>query len=334
MSGYFGISFCPHCKKPVAMCVVFLCAAVAALGVSIFLNVRKIRQSNKRHAPAAVRAAYSKEQVARLIEKMKEMTAAPAVRITAAESAKPLPMSASKFGGLPYWEAGEAFPFTEGGEPLYLLAQINFAEVPLLPDYPTEGLLQIFIAADGDFGASEDENQENWRVIWRERFDEAHALDEAALRALGIQSAQEAEDEDGQPLRFPLKKEYALSFTKVQSHVNPTNYAIDDAFPAAARELGLPELKDGDLNDVFDEDDYRLLYGDLSLTHQIGGYPYSTQEETMRDGDLLLFQMASDDGIDWLDGGLAHFYIRCEDLKNRDFSRVAYSWDNYGLYGE
>ena len=32
------------------MCVIFLCAAVAALAVSIFLNVRKIRLSNKRLA--------------------------------------------------------------------------------------------------------------------------------------------------------------------------------------------------------------------------------------------------------------------------------------------
>ena len=33
-----------------AMCVIFLCAALAALAVSIFLNVRKIRLSNKRLA--------------------------------------------------------------------------------------------------------------------------------------------------------------------------------------------------------------------------------------------------------------------------------------------
>ena len=39
-------------SKQSTMLIIFLCAAVLALGVSIFLNVRKIRQSNKRRAEA------------------------------------------------------------------------------------------------------------------------------------------------------------------------------------------------------------------------------------------------------------------------------------------
>ena len=34
------------------------------------------------------------------------------------------------------------------GAPLYLLAQINFEQIPHIKDFPEKGLLQIFISGD------------------------------------------------------------------------------------------------------------------------------------------------------------------------------------------
>ena len=42
----------------------------------------------------------------------------------------------SKFGGLPYLPKDFNYPKSETGEYLYLLAQINFAEVPQLTELP------------------------------------------------------------------------------------------------------------------------------------------------------------------------------------------------------
>ena len=40
----------------------------------------------------------------------------------------------SKFGGRPYWLKADAFPISKSGEPLRLLAQINFGEIDCI--YP------------------------------------------------------------------------------------------------------------------------------------------------------------------------------------------------------
>ncbi|MFQ7845403.1 MAG: YwqG family protein [Bifidobacterium bifidum] len=53
------------------------------------------------------------------------------------------------------------------GNPLYLLAQLNFSQLPQLRGFPAQGLLQFFI--DGEdtlYGADYDnpQSQRSWRV--------------------------------------------------------------------------------------------------------------------------------------------------------------------------
>ncbi len=52
----------------------------------------------------------------------------------------------SKLLGRPYLPKGFEYPRDPDGKPLRLLAQINFADVPPLDDYPDEGILQFFIS--------------------------------------------------------------------------------------------------------------------------------------------------------------------------------------------
>lgn len=52
----------------------------------------------------------------------------------------------SKFLGDPYLPLGMAYPRDRDGQPMQLLAQINFAEMPPLPDYPAEGIVQFFLS--------------------------------------------------------------------------------------------------------------------------------------------------------------------------------------------
>jgi uncharacterized protein YwqG len=42
---------------------------------------------------------------------------------------------------------------------------------------------------------------------------------------------------------------------------------------------------------------------------------------------MLLFQLAYDDYVMFGDGGIANFFIKKEDLKVCDFSKVWYNWD-------
>ena len=43
--------------------------------------------------------------------------------------------------------------------------------------------------------------------------------------------------------------------------------------------------------------------------------------------NILLFQLDTVEDIMWGDSGVGNFFIREEDLKNRDFTRVLYNWD-------
>lgn len=58
----------------------------------------------------------------------------------------------SKFGGFPYLPKGFEYPKTCDGKYLFLLAQLNFSEIPPLDGFPEEGILQFYIADDDLYG--------------------------------------------------------------------------------------------------------------------------------------------------------------------------------------
>ena len=268
---------------------------------------------------------YTDEQAKRLLRYIHDSTAKDTVRIKPMPSDNSLPFEkkvcSSKFGGLPYWTRGEEYPKAQDGVNLYLLAQINFSEVPNLADYPNRGLLQIFIKADDTYGCSFDSEQKDWRIVWREVFSPSLAMSEADLRAMGVNCAGEEKSE------MPLQKEYALSFEKTQTYSHPHLDDFDGVLKNAAQVLGF-SVYDKSPYELFDEDSFSAFFDDNSK-HQIGGYPDFTQNDVRREGDILLFQMDSEGEIGWGDMGIANFFINPEDLINRDFSNVLYNWDCY-----
>lgn len=282
---------------------------------------------------------YTHEQAKWILQRIHDTDGAETIRIKTAVKDTPLPLTASKFGGLPYWERTNEYPKSENGEPLYLLAQINFADVPHLPDFPEKGLLQIFVQAGDTWGLDfKDEKQKNWRIVYHKTISSIMAMSEAELRAMGVKSSSDEKDEDEY---LPFEKEYALSFEKQLTFVHPNcDDQFDDTVQAIAKELGFPVF-DGGALDWFEEDDYNAFcVGEEYAQHQIGGFPNFTQNDVRRVGDVLLFQMDSEMGngedgksksweILWGDCGIANFFISRADLKNLDFSNVLYNWDCY-----
>jgi len=281
---------------------------------------------------------YTHEQAKWILQRIHDTDGAETIRIKTAVKDSPLPLTASKFGGLPYWERTDEFPRDEDGKPLYLLAQINFADVPHLPDFPEKGLLQIFVQADDLWGCDFNSEQKNWRIVYHKTISSIMAMSEADLRAMGVKTAS---DEKGEDEYLPFEKEYALSFEKQLTFVHPNcDDQFDDTVQAIAQELGFPVF-DGGALDWFEEDDYNAFFvGEEYAQHQIGGFPNFTQNDVRRVGDVLLFQMDSEMGngedgksksweILWGDCGIANFFISREDLKNLDFSNVLYNWDCY-----
>lgn len=228
---------------------------------------------------------------------------------------------ASKVGGRAYWPEGHDYPRDGNGEPLFLLAQIDFSTAPKLEGYPETGLLQFFIANDDQYGADFDASSaqasgpKGFRVVYWP----------APLAAPGPSMMPTGTGETYLPM--DPHKPRRMRFTAGSETMGAGDVGIaailgQEVYPLAeeyARDHGLPE------DDVVD-----ALYTYLARTgHKLGGYPYFTQEDPRRADAprVLLLQLDTDDEMMWGDAGVANFFIHPDDLARRDFSRVLYNWD-------
>ncbi|MEM7617715.1 MAG: YwqG family protein, partial [Pseudomonadota bacterium] len=85
-----------------------------------------------------------------------------------AKKANGLELWQSKFQGLPYLTEKDDYPKNSKGKYLYLIAQINFEEVPKLEPYPEKGILQFWIATDDLYGLDFDHQtkQDSFKIIY------------------------------------------------------------------------------------------------------------------------------------------------------------------------
>ena len=235
-----------------------------------------------------------------------EHTRKPAMRITLNSKAAEHPWN-SKVGGVPYLPTGMAYPVDAEGEKLQFLAQINFEEMPALEGYPTQGILAFYVGTDISCGFDFNDplNQAGFRVIYFEEIIQD-------MDRLQIREPSYVEDS-------PIKRESSILFEPIQQIIT-----IED---------GNCELNYTVYQDLLETYDiFKTNYN--SRTHLLGGYPSFVQEdpriyhEKIQDY-VLLFQLDSDYDAEilWGDVGVANFFIHPNDLKNRDFSRVAYTWD-------
>lgn len=246
-----------------------------------------------------------------------EASIQPFVKINAATSEDGLSFWQSKFSGLPYFPKELGYPLDSQGEPMALMAQLNFAEIPHLPMFPEKGILQFFISStDGVFGMNFDDflNTDNFRVFYFPDVIE----DKSKLLT----------DFDFLPemnlVELPFSDECALSFELQTAPMSIVDYQFSS------------KILNSDEPYYYNEEIYEA-YSELfaSAGHKVGGYPFFTQAdpremEQYQNGDyVLLFQMDTDDenGIMWGDCGVATIFIKKEDLLNKDFSRLLYSWD-------
>jgi uncharacterized protein YwqG len=221
----------------------------------------------------------------------------------------------SKFGGRPYLPQGTPYPTTPDGRHLFLLAQINFAQVPRLEPFPREGILQFYIVDDGQHGMNYDDliTQEGFRVLYFPQVVE----DEKKL----------VTDFDflPKPSDFPIFKSHSLSFARRYAPISAGDYRFEST--VFGKDISHSEEK----FQVYE----RIIssYGD-----KIGGYPYFVtwrdrydprKKKTRKEGEYEILLLQTSDtwfGGEW---GTLRFFIQEKDLRERDFSRVMYycDWD-------
>jgi uncharacterized protein YwqG len=240
--------------------------------------------------------------------------AATVLPIIAIDTSELVPRSrtASQLGGRPWWPKALPYPAAkDSGEPLYLLAQINFADVPPLLNFPTAGLLQVFIAADGALGCDYENPlaSPGFHCAYHTDLKQAARTDLAFL----------AREPGNSPLGTPLIAR-AMSFQRDAMAVDPSDYRLTEL-------LGV----------LVDDDEAFEAYCEWHAAPPIrlGGYPTFTQADprgytgraSVGIGDVSLLTIDTADGIMWGDSGATQILMRLRDLKARDFSRVAYNWD-------
>lgn len=244
-----------------------------------------------------------------------EAAALPVVRIEAKPS-DTLFQFDSKFGGHPYWPNNKPYPRDKDHNYLYLLAQLNFAQIPHLEGYPEKGLLQFYLAADDLYGLHFDDQtgQKNFRVIYFED------VSEPPLENFNFLEEQKRES------AVPVYRQMQLTFSLQKDY-----YSFGDIrYPEELGEELLSDAKPGK--------GHRSLYEEVSAIfpydgHKIGGYAYFTQgdpreeKEAYRDWVLLLQIDSQGNDIVWGDMGVGNFFIHPDALKRKDFSNVLYNWD-------
>ncbi|MBQ9991786.1 MAG: DUF1963 domain-containing protein [Lachnospiraceae bacterium] len=281
-------------------------------------------------------AQNATERVKKIVERIQETTAMTAYQLTIVQDSQPNIFD-SKFGGVPYWDLTSAYPVDANGEKMMLLAQINFTAAELEDErLPQEGMLQFFISADDDcYGIDWDESdsQKNFRVIYHEAINSS--VTEEDVLDLDIPVATDKSDYS----EFtPVFKEARVEITKKTVWLGTEVCHFDKIFAQTVKEVLGEDIKDQNYYKYLDEAERDYLYNVLSNAgHWLLGYPYFTQgdpreyrEDTCY--DTLLFQMDSDaigreDYVLWGDCGVANFFINKEALKNKDFSKVMYTWD-------
>lgn len=260
-------------------------------------------------------------------------SAKPSVAIELTRQDKGLTLWQSKVGGDPYLPKGADYPRHPDGHALTLLAQINFAEVPKLPDFPEKGILQFFIdGTDEDecYGMNWDNQREQtgFRVVYY-----ADVLENIDDLVTDFSPYAVENREYG----LPFVGQYSMAFQLGKQVLTTADFHW-------SRLLGFPEFCSEEWDNLDEEEEQGLYevieyYSDNidETGHRLGGYPHFTQDDpraykdTVIQDYILLFQIDTDweDGkeIMWGDGGVANFFINPDDLKNLDFSKVLYTWD-------
>jgi uncharacterized protein YwqG len=232
--------------------------------------------------------------------------------------------------GHPYLPDG--FDWPEGADgPQIFVGQINFAEVGLLPGFPTGGLLQWFVDADDTYGLTFDETagRVGFSVRWH--------TDLTAPSTAPPDAPTPTSTLDDLPMEFvgPTALEFRPALSIPGWADLPKAVQADTVWERVAMALG-----ENRADPAFLYEEY-VRGGSSPLTEyrcasKVGGYPSFTQDDPRgRAGyppagsgrSELIVELDSMDVGGWGDSGIAHLFGDPAGLSAGDTSSIRYHWD-------
>lgn len=243
----------------------------------------------------------------------------------------------SKLGGLAYLPKGQAYPTGPDGVPLALLAQLNFSEMPALEGYPSQGILQFFIAGKNSsahvYGMSQYD-----ATPYSQRDFFASLSKQTWFRLVYYPQVLQERDKLQNPPASPDEMMPLTGTTRLRFQVDTEPVSISDY--RFQRFLGQPAAK---FFQQFGEKEEAAAVNYMAFSSKdqlakVGGYSSPVQEDPRKiqpaEDWVVLLELhhgREEGGYDmmWGDSGIGAFYIRPDDLRRLDFSKVVYYWDNH-----
>ncbi|SEH65801.1 Uncharacterized protein YwqG [Paenimyroides aquimaris] len=213
----------------------------------------------------------------------------------------------SKFLGKPYLPIGFEYPKDKKGNPMILLAQINFAETPQIENYPTDGILQFFISS------TEWYDMEDYKVLFHEIIENEYQTDFSFLTEKLYEES-------------PIYCEHKLAFEKTIEYGGYEDFRFNDQIDFNGKDYF-------DFQEELTKEQAKEMDSFLDGTgHKIGGYAYFTQSDPRdyaknKKNEILLLQIDTDEQIMFGDVGVGNFFINPKSLKEKDFNQAWFNWD-------
>jgi uncharacterized protein YwqG len=236
-----------------------------------------------------------------------------------------LEVGRSRLGGTPDLAPGMSWPVCNG-VPMAFMAQIPLSEVAAHdPDtrLPRSGMLYFFYEAKEQRSGFDPKDRDNWKVLYHDgdlgllqpAEPPANLPEESRFRCCPVTFATEI---SVPPYESETVERLRLSDTEGDAYVGLLD-ALERREPIH-RLLGYPEPIQGDMQEEcqFASNGVYLGGGDSES---------EARRPDLRKGITdwqLLLQIDSDDslGTMWGDAGRIYFWIRTQELKNRDFGKV------------
>lgn len=168
----------------------------------------------------------------------------------------------SKAGGWGYLPKEQGYPVNGDGEPLFLLAQINFAEMPQIEGFPKSGILAFYVDYHNDLYGLNFNNQteqKGFRVCFFDNLDrESMTAEEQAVYFEGI---------DKSDLYTVVKGEYKLAGRVTKELLMNDILEFEKEFGSGFYDI---------MGQIFgnDEDKANELFDLATYSSQIGGFPF------------------------------------------------------------
>lgn len=249
-------------------------------------------------------------------------------------------VTASKLLGRPYFPKGAKYPEDKTGAPLVLLMQLNLQELPHYDLLPDAGILQFYIQKGmndehvwgmNTYDKKPWDSEEYFQLLREQSYFRVIYHSEFVNSGVAVESEYPVYSES---YELPVTEEAALSFSVDEEYVNLEDYKFMKFFQLTSFEF---YEKYSDVG--WEKLNQFAEYLRSSAPAKIGGYGRFVQDDPRhaapKNEDWLVLlnidSMPFEGGgeILWGDSGVATFFVRKEDLLNRDFSNVAYYWDNH-----